>query len=660
MHPTLAALAIRAFLAALTVPLTLAPAPLSAQDIIGPPPPRAVGAIGALVSAVRSGDVEAVTRLRNAAGPAGVRVATWRILRNGIAGDLATYAAFDAGHDHWPNMAELRVQAEFRMEGQPPEAILDWFSTRTPRTPAGLLALIEALQATGQDPSEPLATLWRHHDLSAARETALLAAYQDLLAPLHAERLDDLLWRGETEQAERMLPRVDNAQRLLARARIALQTRRDGVDALVAAVPESLANDPGLNHDRFRWRLAAGFTESATELMLESSPDGLGRAVSWAGQRARLARNALWDGDHQRAYDLAAGHGLTEGVALADLEWLAGYIALRHLDRPAEASAHFRRLRERVSSPISLGRAGYWEGRAHEAMGAEEDARAAYAFGAQHQTAFYGQLAAERLGQNLDPALIADPDYPDWRDTALVSSDLMQAALLLHAAGQWHEARRFTIQLASVLTDRDELGALAQFWLERGEPHFTLKIAKEAIKNGILLPRAYFPLTGLEDTTLLVPADLVLAIARRESEFYAGAVSHADARGLLQVLPATGRHVAQRLNIPFEESRLTTDGAYNAVLGAGYLHEMSQQFDGTLSLVAAAYNAGPGRPTRWMRENGDPRDAAIDPIDWVEMIPFSETRNYVMRVTESLVIYRAILAGTSGPIGLTDILRGRD
>lgn len=650
MHPSLAAFAFAA--------LTLTPVVALAFDIS--PRPRSAGAIGALVAAVQAGDVGAVTRLRDAAGPIGVRLATWRILRGGLAGDLSTYAVFDATHADWPGMDLLRARAELRMDGQPAQAVLDWFSTRTPQTSAGTLALIAAYVETGRDPGDLLRDLWLHRDLTETAEQTLLDTYPALLLPLGPARLDDLLWRGEHDQAARMLPRVDAAHQALARARIALQTRADGVDALVAAVPAALAEDPGLNHDRFHWRLAAGFADSAIDLMRAASPDGLGRPENWAAQRLRLSRNAMEDGAYQLAYDLAAQHGLTDGVMLAELEWLAGYVALRFLDRPADAQRHFATLRQRVSSPISLGRAGYWEGRALEAMGREDEARAAYAFGARHQTAFYGQLAAERLGLDLDPVLISNPTYPDWSDTPLAQNDVLQAALMLHRAGQWHEARRFVIHLASTLTDEAQLGALAQLWLDRNEPHFTLKIAKEAIQNGILLPRAYFPLTGLEQTELLAPPDLVLAIARRESEFNASVISHADARGLLQVLPSTGRHTAQRLGIDFDVDRLTTDGPYNAVLGAGYLQEMSDQFGGTLSLVAAAYNAGPGRPTRWMRQFGDPRTSAVDPVDWVEMIPFNETRNYVMRVTESLVIYRAILAGQTGPIGLTDILRGRN
>ena len=649
MHPTPTALVLSV--------IALLFSPASAQE--SPPPPRAAGAIGALVGAVQAGDVNAVQTLRDAAGPLGARIATWRILRDGIAGDLATFQTFYATHADWPGMDLLRRRAEERVSGASAQTVLAWFAEQPPQTADGYLALIDATLATGQDAAPLVQDLWLTQDLTEAQESTLLARFADQLRPLHARRLDDLLWRGQRAQAERMIPRVDAGQAALARARLALQARADGVDAMVSAVPAALRTDPGLSHDRFRWRLSRGLTDSAAELMREVSPDGLGRPEVWAAQRARLARRAMAEGSYPLAYDLAANHGLTDGAQWADLEWLAGYVALRFLDRPQDAQRHFSGLRGRVSSPISLGRAGYWEGRALEAMGRAEDARQAYAFGARFQTAFYGLLAAERLGQTLDPAVVANPRYPMWQDTRLAQSDLLQAALLLHDGRQWSEARRFTLQLASQLQTEEELGALAQLWLDRGEPHFALRIAKLAVQKGILLPRAYFPVTFLAEADLRVAPDLALSIARRESEFNEAVISSADARGLMQVLPATGRQTARRMGVEFDETRLTTDGAYNATLGAGYLEEMMAEFGNTLPLVAAGYNAGPGRPRRWVTEFGDPRNADTDPIDWVEFIPFTETRNYVMRVAEAVVLYRAILAGEPGPIRLTDILRGR-
>lgn len=624
-----------------------------------PPPPRASGAIGALVAAFEAGNTARIEQLQALAGPLGARLALWQYLREGRSPRLSDYAGFVQNYPHWPLTDTLRRQAEATLANARPQEVIDWFSSHEPLTASGAMAFYAALEAAGeQGRALVLArTLWQDQILSADQENRLLARYGPQLADLHVARLDEMLWRGATQNAVRMLERVPSGHAALGRARLALQARETAVNALIAAVPAALADDPGLAHDRFQWRLNAGLLDEAAELLRERSPAGLGRAEDWAAGRQRLVRRALSDGDYALGYELAARHGLEDGVRMVDLEWLAGFFALRHLDDAQTALRHFAAIRMRVSSPISLGRAGYWEGRAYEALGQAENARAAFEFGAEHQTAYYGQLAAERAGLPIDPALLAAPDYPDWRETALGQSDLLQAALLLHRGGAWHEARRFVLHLARALETEAELGALAQLWLDRGEPNFAINIAKLAVQSGIILPQAYFPRTGLEHAALPAPADLVMAIARRESEFDPAVVSHADARGLLQVLPGTGALMARRLGIDYDPARLTTDPAFNALLGAAYLETLIEEF-GALPLVAAGYNAGPGRPRRWITDFGDPRDPATDPVDWVERIPFAETRNYVMRVLESLVLYRAILDGGSGPIRLSAILRG--
>jgi len=624
-----------------------------------PPPPRAAGAIGALVGAFEAGDSAQITRLQALAGPLGTRIALWQYFRAGISPRLSDYAGFLAAFGHWPLSDTLRRQAEATLANATHQQVIDWFANHEPLTAGGAMALFSALDATGDhDGSLALARdLWQRQILNADQENRLLARYGPQLADLHTARLDEMLWRGATQNAVRMLDRVPDGHAALGRARLALQAREGAVNALINAVPAALAGDPGLAHDRFQWRLNAGLLDEAAELLRERSPDRLGRPEDWAAGRQRLVRRALSEGDYALGYELAARHGLADGVRMVDLEWLAGYFALRHLDNAQGALRHFAAIRARVSSPISLGRAGYWEGRAYEALGQTENAQAAYEFGAEHQTAFYGQLAAERAGLPIDAALLATPEYPDWTETTLAQSDLLQVALLLHRAGDWHEARRFVLHLANTLESEAELGALAQLWLDRGEPNFAINIAKLAVQSGIILPHAYFPRTGLEHATLPAPSDLVMAIARRESEFDPAVISHADARGLLQVLPGTGALMARRLGIDFDPAQLTTDPDLNALLGAAYLETLIEEF-GALPLVAAGYNAGPGRPRRWITEFGDPRDPAVDPVDWVERIPFAETRNYVMRVLESLILYRAILDGGSGPIRLSAVLRG--
>lgn len=638
-------------------PALLALALLAAPALANPPPPRAAGAIGALTDALNAGDTVRAAALVQMAGPLGARIAEWQHLR--AAGtDLAALESFLVAHPHWPGLDQIQRRAEGLLGPLPDERVLAFFAARAPASTGGWVVLARALASSGaQDAALRIARrLWVNEVLEGGEAQALLDRFGPGLADLHVQRLDAMLWQGAGDEARRLIPIVPAGPAALAQARLALQARADGVDALIAAIPPDLADDPGLAYDRFAWRMAREQLDEAAAALAARPDTALGRPEAWATARQRLARRAFLAGDHRLAYALAAPHGLIDGAVMVDLEWLAGYVALRHLNRAEDARQHFARLRDRVSSPISLARGAYFEGLAYEALGQPEQARASFDFAAQHQTAFYGQLAAERLGLPLDDALVRPAPNPDWRTTRLAQSDLLDAALLLHSAGQWHEARRFTMHLARALTDPAELGALADLWLARDEPNFALNIAKHAVQVGHVLMPAYFPLTDLAQADLPAPADLVLAVARRESEFDPRVTSHADARGLLQVLPSTGELTARRLGLAFDEARLLSDPAFNALLGAGYLDEQIGRF-GAWSLVAAAYNAGPGRPNRWIGEFGDPRDPDVDVVDWVERIPFTETRNYVMRVLEAVVIYRAVLTGDP-TIRLTGLLRG--
>lgn len=631
-----------------------------AQD--SPPPSRDAGLLAAaLQAAQRDNWTEAKAQAARSA-PIAQEILRWMALREGR-GDFAAYETFLRERAHWPLINTVQRQAEALLATQPPEAALALFTLRPPVSEEGHLARIAALLAVDRPyEAEGFAIdLWREEPLSGEAELRLLHSFGAALEPHHTARVDMLLWRGSRSAAERHLDRLPAPERAVARARIALQARASGVDALVAAVPATHQHDPGLMRDRFEFRMRAGNTEGAMALILEQSRHdaGLGQAEAWGARRVALVRRAMSEGDFQLAYDLATPNGLEDGLHFVDLEFLAGFIALRQLDRPQDALNHFRNLRVRSSSPISLGRAGYWEGLAHDALGNADLAQVSFEFGAEHQTGFYGQLAADRLGMKLDPVLIRGPDYPDWRETELADSDLLLAAMLLREAGQWHEARRFALFLARQIEDEPTLGALADLMLEIGEPNFALNIAKIAVQSEIVLPRAYFPVTDLATADLPAPPDLVKAIARRESEFDPGVVSPADARGLMQVLPGTGQMMARKLGVPFQPSDLIGNPDLNARLGAAYLAELRDEFGPSLALVAAGYNAGPGRPRQWIPRLGDPRDASVDFVAWVESVPFAETRNYIMRVAESLVIYRSRLAGSPQPIEMERLLRGQ-
>ena len=632
--------------------LALLPAPATADP----------AALRAALARSAAQDWEGATMAARPGGAVAADIVEWQRLRAGE-GRLGDYEGFLARRPDWPGLDWLHRRGEVAVaRSETPSRVIAYFDGARPATAQGGLALIRALRGVGRDAeagAEAL-RLWQTMPLGEEEEAAILALYGASLRPHHAARLDRMLWDGHGEAARRMLPRVPEDRRRLAEARLALRADTAGVDVLIAAVPEALATDPGLAHERFEWRMRRDRTEDAIALLREHSAGAgaLGRPAAWAARRIALVRGQMRAGEAALAYELAANHHLSGGTAFADLEFLAGYVALTGMRDPDRALTHFRALAAGVSSPISLSRAFYWEGRAEEAAGRSDAARAAFTRAAGHQTAFYGLLAAERAGIALDPALLGGETFPDWRAAGFMRSPVMEAALMLHRAGDRGLARRFVLHLAEGLADA-ELGPLADLMLAIGEPNFALQVAKQAAARGVILPRAYFPVADALPEGLAVERALALAIARRESEFDPAVISPAGARGLMQVMPGTAQLVAEQLSLPYEAGRLLSDPAYNATLGSAYLAGLIEEFGPALTLVAAGYNAGPGRPRTWIGTLGDPRAEGADPVAWIEAVPFAETRNYIMRVAESLVIYRARLAGEAGPVVLSDLLTGR-
>lgn len=591
----------------------------------------------------------------------------WDRLRAGL-GTYDEVMAFLARRPDWPGLKWLRRKNEGALIGLTPREVEAYFGTDAPQTAEGTLAHAAALIAEGKigEAQANLVIAWRTLPMGAKVQTNYLRQHKDLLAPHHVARLDRLLWDRHHSSGPRMLPLVDEGHRALAEARLALQKLSKGVDTRIAAVPEELQQDAGLAHDRFEWRVRKRRTEDAKLLLLERSASAalLGEPDKWAKRRRDLARDEMRNGDPARAYQLASQHYLVDGSDFADLEWLSGYLALRYLGDPETAVTHFRRFRAAVFTPISLGRAGYWIGRALEAAGDADGAAKSYAEGARYQTSFYGLLAAERGGLPFDPALAKPPAPPPWREAAFTRSSVFEAGLLLLAADELTLAERFLTHLSESL-DPAEVAQLGAAVEELGQPHLAVMIGKRAAQRGLVVPVPYYSLHPVGKMPLPMAPEMVLAIARRESEFDPIVISGAGARGLMQIMPATARKVAGDLGILSQHSsdRLLTDWSYNAQLGASYLAELAGVLDGNVAMMAAGYNAGPGRPVRWMERYGDPRtddtsagDAEI--VDWIEHIPFNETRNYVMRVTESLPIYRARLGLPALPIPFSQELTG--
>lgn len=622
------------------------------------------GALKQALADAAARDWPGALKAAQGAGPVGGDLILWQWLRDGQ-GKLGDYESFLQRRPDWPGLALLREKGEVAVaRSTDADRIIGYFGAGKPKTGLGAVTLVRALLTTGaRDAAEAEAfRAWTQLKFSAEEEEAMLALMAEPLAVAHEVRLDRILWDGDRlGEAKRMLPRLSQDWQALGAARIALQTEAANAPALVEAVPQPVAGDAGLAYDRFVYRMRKDRYDDAAELVLDRSDSAarLGRPEAWADRRALLARYLMRTGQAKTAYRVAAGHQMTEGTDYADLEFLAGFIALRKLDDPERALTHFGHLKAAVATPISVARADYWTGRALQANGDAEAAEAAYKAAARQQTAFYGLLAAETLGLSLDERLVAvGAPGPGWKTSGFAGSSVLAAGRLLVEAGDRALAKRFFLHLAESL-DGTELEQLADLALRMEEPHIALLVAKAAAERGLILPRAYYPAPAMVPDGLPVSRALALAISRRESEFDPAAQSPAGARGLMQVMPATAEKVAKGLGEQSSAGRLTADPAFNVRMGSAYLKDMADQFGPAVALIASGYNAGPGRPRKWMAEFGDPRNDGVDVVDWIETIPFAETRTYVMRVAEGVVIYRAQLKGTSGPVRITAELTGR-
>ncbi|MBM1221895.1 lytic transglycosylase domain-containing protein [Ponticoccus sp. SC2-23] len=637
--------------------LSLSAWAVSAQDQTGLPETGFVAA----QAAMDAGDWDLAYLLTEGEGRVAIDLVTWKRLRDG-AGTFGEFRGFLRNRKDWPGLERIRERAE---EAIPERAsavdVLTFFADTPPETGEGAVRLAAALTEAGR-PDQAAQTLidtWLGAGLSDDGLAIMLAEHGELLAPHHAARVDAQLWRWRISDAERLLDLLGDDDRALAEARIALIRNSADAAEKLTAVPAALRDHPGLAYDRYNRFADSGDYTEATEILLArtGSADTLGQPFRWASWRASLARWHMREGRARLAYDMARQHHLEEGRFYSDLEWLSGYLALRYLDDPALALGHFRNLASDVDSPISVARAGYWEGQAHIALGDAEAAAVALARAADHQTAFYGLLASELIGRSLDPTLAGGESFSDAARASLDDNDLVEALMLLLEAGDRGSAVLFAAELGRTL-DRDELGHLGQMMQAQDETFFVVLLGKAGAARGMIIPDMYFPLHPLAEMEMPVSPELALSIARRESEFREDAGSPVGALGMMQLMPATAEEVAGELSLPYSRNRLITDWRYNVTLGARYLSFLREEFGDSPVMIAAGYNAGPSRPSTWMAERGDPRKGEVDVVDWIEHIPFTETRNYVMRVTESIPVYRARLTGQGGPVRFTQLLNG--
>lgn len=549
----------------------------------------------------------------------------------------------------WPMQARMRVNYEraFLNTRPGPAAVIEEFERNKPESNLALTALARAYLKSGDTKAAEalIRDWWPEARLSTRQQAKYAAAFKEQLrASDHKLRMDQLLYDGKTKLALRLssLAKAES----LAKGRAAVANGRSDAAGALGKVHESWSEDAGYHFSKVHHARRKGRYETAATLLRTAPhhPEVLIDPDRWWVERRIVSREMLERGKPSQAYVLAAAHSATGRAAITDAEFHAGWFALRFLEKPKTAEQHFSAVEEVATTPISRSRALYWLGRSADADERLEDAKAYYEKAAEYPGTFYGQLAHEHLGRTKlefrQPSITAE-DRRKFGENPLV-----QAIMAFEEAGDDRRAGALYRHLAKNLSDPAQLGLLALRLEVQGKPHAVLQIGKLAFNRGVQVEQLAFPTGAIPQDKVSTSSNLAMmyAIARQESAFRIDAVSPVGAMGLLQVMPRTAKAMAKGLDLPYSKSALLKDPALNATIGAAYFEEQLDRWNGSFVLTLAAYNAGPKRVQDWLKRFGDPRGKSTEEIvDWIESIPFPETRNYVMRVMEGYQVYQTRL-----------------
>jgi soluble lytic murein transglycosylase len=597
--------------------------------------------------------------------PVARKLAEWIVLRSDDNGaSVERYRAFLSANPSWPSQSFLRRRLETALwdDHRDDATVSSWFETEQPISAKGKLSLARVMLGRGDraNAERLVRDAWHNDPMSEDTETTALDLFGALLTPGDQKaRMDLFLYGSDHEIALRAAKRLGANEVALAKARIAGYRKAANTKALLDAVPQDLHGDPGYIFTKIQWlRREEKFVEAA-QLML-SAPRDPGRLYNldeWWIERRLLSRKMLDLGERRTAYLIARDAALpARDIYKTEQDFTAGWIALRFLQDPALAAQHFARLGTGSVNPTTLARAGYWQGRAAEAAGHAEEARAAYAAAAAQSTSYYGQLARAKLGL----PQIELSDAPSGRFRGLARLEIVRAAQLLYEL----EERDIAVPIFADLGDNGDpeaLVGLGELAAHYGDARNMLLLGKAALNRGLPFDYYAYPLTGIPPFKSIGPdvePSILFAIARQESAFNPAVVSPANAYGLMQVTPDAGEYVCRKYGASFDLGRMKTDPVYNTALGAAELGGLIDDYRGSYIMTFAAYNAGRGSVRKWIERYGDPRDPSVDAVDWVELIPFSETRNYVQRVMENLQVYRARFGGGTKLQIEADLRRG--
>ena len=610
--------------------------------------------------------------------PLGRKLADWMRLRVGL-GEASEYRAFLDANPAWPDRTTLnqRLDEALFTRGGTPKAIKELYKANEPRTAAGFAALASAHMAEGDESTaRKLAqTAWRTYDITATLETGFLERFGKYLTEAdHKWRLDRLLmsdirWAAErgdrANLAKRLIPKLSEPEQKKAEARLAVFMKVPLARQMIETLPapaEGQQPDWGLIYHRIQVLRRADRDEEAWKLLASVPNDANAIATpdDWWVERRANAYQALKAGKPRIAYDLVKEAGLLTINPAKEQANFAGWLALRQLNDPTAADIHFRFMRKIADGPLSQAKADYWLGRTAEALGNKSRAAEHYKAGSRFLDTFHGQLSRQRLDPSQRLALSAPAAPTADEAERFNASDAVRAAVLARKAGlDISITRSFLNHLARHLKSEAEVAMVAHLAEAFGDTQTALRVGKTGIARGFnLISYAYpvHPMPGYNSLRAPPESALLLGIARQESEFNTATVSGAGARGILQVMPITAKHVCRDYKIKCDIPRLLTDPSYNASIASAYIADRMGEFQGSYVLGTAGYNAGPGRARQWMREYGDPRDPKVDVVDWIYRIPFEETREYVQKVLANTQIYRARLGTSETALRLNDDL----
>jgi len=578
----------------------------------------------------------------------------WRhLLTTGNQASFYDYLAFIKRNENYPRINRIRYLAEHKLSTDKisPKKIIKWFNANEPLSGYGKLILGESFIQTGniEKGTSLIKDGWITADLNRTNMKFFRKKYKKYLnADDYIKRADYLAWEGKSWDLKRMLRYLPKDYELLYTARQILMSKSYGVDKAIKNVPARLKNDAGLNYDRLKWRRKRGRIDDSLEIIFKvrNNKDYLVRPDKWWTERAIMVRALIYKKKYETAYKIASKHTLEKSPEFAEAEWMSGWIALSFLDDPILAIDHFNNFYQNVGYPISLSRGAYWLGRSYEKIGDQKQSQQWYNEATKYLTTYYGQLAHLKIKPNEAFELEKQKKVEDEYRKSFYKKDLVKLVYLLDELNKDKYSKNILKHIANDDIDSGSEILAAELASKISRYDFAIQISKLASYEKRFHNNFNYPIIStpsyVNGRKIPEPA-FILSLIRQESEFDMSANSHAGAQGLMQLMPYTAKLVSKQAKLPYNKSRLTSDPEYNINLGSHYIAGLILQYDGAYPFATAAYNAGPKRVKYWKKINKDPQKNQVDFVDWVELIKFKETRNYVQRVMENYNVYRYIL-----------------